>query len=178
MIFKAKQNSSHVWRGITNSSTLIKEARWKINNGRNVNFLNDIWIEDKPLGSFANSQLPEDLLDAKMFEYWQCGRRWKWSLFSNLPSNILLKLASTVLSEEEVSEDSLQWIDGSDEAFTVKKAYKRLSDSSSQEKWPGWSCIRKLGVQQRVRTFMWILSHDKLLSNFNRWRRNLLENPA
>lgn len=56
-----------------------------------------------------------------------------------------------------------------------KKAYKQICASNTQGRWPGQGRIWKLKVQQRVRTFTWLLAHGKLLANFNRWKRMLTE---
>lgn len=35
----------------------------------------------------------------------------------------------------------------------------------------------KLKVEQRERTFIWLLIHEKLLANYNKWRRLMAESP-
>lgn len=37
--------------------------------------------------------------------------------------------------------------------------------------------IWQLKVQQRIRTFLWLLSHGKLLSNFSHWKRRIADSP-
>src|SRR4051812_40785427 len=38
--------------------------------------------------------------------------------------------------------------------------------------------IWRLKVQKRVKEFMWILAHDRILSNWSRWKRKLAMNPC
>lgn len=66
----------------------------------------------------------------------------------------------------------------SDGVFTVSKAYRKLCTLDSAKGWAGWSSIWKLKVQQRVRTFLWLLSHGKLLSNHNHCRRMTVDSPS
>lgn len=37
----------------------------------------------------------------------------------------------------------------------------------------GWKRIWRLRAQERAKVFIWLLSHDKVLSNWSRWRRQL-----
>lgn len=41
------------------------------------------------------------------------------------------------------------------------------------ERWAGWNLIWKTGVQQRIRELVWMLTHEKLLSNVARWKRGM-----
>lgn len=46
------------------------------------------------------------------------------------------------------------------------------------EPWRGWKCIWKLHVQQWIKTFLWTLAHDRLLTNQGSWRRRMTNSPA
>lgn len=41
------------------------------------------------------------------------------------------------------------------------------------EEWNGWNLIWKLQVQQRVRVFLWVLAHEKILTNLERATRRM-----
>ena len=47
-------------------------------------------------------------------------------------------------------------------------------DGSSEEHWKG---IWKLPIPQRVRMFLWLCYHDRILSNSNRFIRHLTDDP-
>lgn len=40
-------------------------------------------------------------------------------------------------------------------------------------KWAGWNKVYRLWVQRRVKVFLWIMRHDRLLTNYSRRRRGL-----
>lgn len=80
-----------------------------------------------------------------------------------------------VVMEGAEEEDMLIWRDDAKGVFTVSKAYKCLTPSGAQPSWPGWRRTWKLRVEQRIRTFLWLLSHDSLLCNFNRWRKGIAD---
>lgn len=44
--------------------------------------------------------------------------------------------------------------------------------------WQGWKLIWGLRVQTRIRYFLWLLAHDRLLTNKGPWRRGLAPNPC
>lgn len=59
--------------------------------------------------------------------------------------------------------------------FVVRSAYELevLGGGLQDETWAGWSRIWQLRVQQCVKVFVWMLGHDRILTNFLRWRRGL-----
>lgn len=91
---------------------------------------------------------------------------------NNLPSTTLVKIVSTVLTENE-EEDYPESIEGQDEAFTVRKAYEKTRVANRQPLWPGWTRILKLKIQERIKTFMWLLAHEGLLSSYIRCKRKV-----
>lgn len=52
-ILEHKLGFSHVWKGLVNISKVLKGTKWRINNGRNVNFQEYPWVEDVPLSSLV-----------------------------------------------------------------------------------------------------------------------------
>lgn len=61
--------------------------------------------------------------------------------------------------------------------FTVKRAYQVLERMPTPPLWKCWERIWKIRVQQRTKMFVWLLGHNKLLTNFGRWRRWMVEDP-
>lgn len=55
----------------------------------------------------------------------------------------------------------------------MKEAYALLEDPSIRSQRPGWQIIWKLRVQQRIRMFVWLMTRDSLMTNYNRWRRSM-----
>lgn len=52
----------------------------------------------------------------------------------------------------------------------MKEAYSIIDGPVIGTQWSGWQRIWKLTVQQRVKMFVWLLTRDSLLTNYNRWR--------
>src|SRR4051812_18789281 len=78
-----------------------------------------------------------------------------------LPSSTLLKMTSVVLSEDVEAEDHLVWGEEPDGVYMVNKAYRKLNTHDSVGGRAGWRPVWQLKIQQRVRMFLWLLSHSK-----------------
>lgn len=89
----------------------------------------------------------------------------------------LLKLAGTSLLDSGEGSDCMGWlkVDG---AFSVSSAYEVFVGLSKENQWSGWKQIWRLRVQQRVKVFVWLATHERLMTNFNRWKRGLTQNPG
>lgn len=177
-IFSNRSRSSHIWKGIVDASKILEGTKWRLGNRRGAWFWEDPWQEDKPLLAMVKAQVPEYLLGKKVADFWNANDGWAWQhIESLLPHSTLLKMASVVLNKSSEVGDLLVWGDEPDGRFTVSKAYRKLNFYENPGGWTGWRIIWQLKVQQRLRTFLWLLAHEKLLSNFSRWRRRIATSP-
>lgn len=63
--------------------------------------------------------------------------------------------------------------------FSVSSAYKLYMGTQGIEvPWKGWRRIWKLQIQQRIKTFIWTLAHDRILTNQGKWKRKMTNNPS
>ncbi|ONK68084.1 uncharacterized protein A4U43_C05F7260 [Asparagus officinalis] len=97
-----------------------------------------------------------------------------------LPSRIFLKLAATVVVEEENSQDIIRSGESKDGGYSVSTAYKLVHNRSSfvEIDSPVFRVIWKIKAQERVRTFAWLVVRGGVLTNAERWRRHLTEDDA
>lgn len=67
---------------------------------------------------------------------------------------------------------------GSRGESTVKSAYRLASRRTEEVTWGGCKRVWKMKMSsQCVRVFMWIMTHGKLLTNLERWKRRLTGCP-
>lgn len=59
----------------------------------------------------------------------------------------------------------------------MKSAYALANGWTEDDVWKGVKLIWKAKVHQRVKTFIWILANDKLLANYERWKRRITYLP-
>lgn len=114
----------------------------------------------------------------KVSDYWGYDSGWKWhELQAMLPASDLIMLASKVLSLDVEQADTMGWLDVNGCRFNVKSAYRLACSWPEEVTWRDWKRIWSLKTAQRVRVFAWILMHGKLLTNLERWRRKITDNP-
>lgn len=146
---------------------------WKVRNGCGTSFWQDIWIEGKPLCELAVRSVGVEEMGRMVRDYWDETLGWKWSLFEDkLPDASLQKLATIVLSNNDADTDEFLWT-GRGDGFTVKEAYKISMNWDRYEEWEGWKRLWKVKLQIRVIVFVWLMLHEKLMTNSERRRRHL-----
>lgn len=89
----------------------------------------------------------------------------------------LVKMAGLRLSNDILNEDRFTWGEGRKQIL-VSEVYKLSKDWKGDDQWEGWHKIWKLGVRQRVRVFVWLMSHGKPMTNFERWRWHIGSNAV
>lgn len=130
------------------------------------------------LVDLALRQIGNEDMDRTLKEYLDEDRGWCWAKFSlDLPASCLLEMARISLRSMEV-EDRVGWMKQGNSRFSIKSAFSLLRGDASEDVWIGWKRIWRLKVQERAKVFMWLLAHDRVLSNWARWRRKLATSPC
>ena len=73
-------------------------------------------------------------------------------------------------------EDQLTWAADKRGRFTITPAVNLLRPHEDDAT-TGWQWMWKLQLPQRLKLFLWILLHGKLLTNAERFRRRLSSSP-
>lgn len=169
------QGGSYIWRALTwSKDLLLKGICWRVLNGRKSNLWKDKWLEDTPLQSLALSPIAENKLLCKVSYYWSDERGWKWEEIGNLlPSSTLLRLASTIISSNMDDKDQMGWKETENGVFSVKSAHALEAGWNKQHQWRGWMLVWRLQVQERVKTFLWMMAHERILTNEARHKSGL-----
>lgn len=137
-------------------------------------FWSDHWLPLGPLLHHCIVQPVGEELQRRVCDYWVNERGWDWISFSNsLNPSALISLASMLLDLDESKVDVFGWLDSNGGIFSVESAYQLQRTQSGGLEGKVWKWLWSLKVQARVRVFMWIVSHDRILANFARWRRKL-----
>lgn len=93
---------------------------------------------------------------------------WNTSSISfNLPINIINLIKCTFIPTNTTKEDKMIWGLAQNDIFTTKSAYTFLSnetDSLKSGDGENFRWIWNLRVPNKIKTFIWLLSHDRLLT--------------
>ena len=84
--------------------------------------------------------------------------------------------AHVVMGDPDV-EDLLYWDADPKGKFTIKSAIKILRHESTEYQDHLWNLVWKASVQQCICAFMWLVCHDRLMGNVNRFKRKLTDDP-
>ncbi|KAF7804220.1 putative ribonuclease H protein At1g65750 family [Senna tora] len=171
-----RHNGSRLWKGICgNWRTILDGSEWRIGNGKTIKFWTDKWIPGcESLINHVRVSLSDFELDKSVDQYITASGDWCWSSFEYLiPDNICMKIASIMPPNDRSKEDMLAWKGNEDGKFSVKSMYNMLGKVPSSEQGNTWNDIWKWNGPEKVRCFLWLCRHDRIMTNENRMKRRL-----
>ncbi|KAJ8762621.1 hypothetical protein K2173_008060 [Erythroxylum novogranatense] len=131
----------------------------------------DVW---KTVVELATKEVLEEARTRCVDYYADRDRGWIWEYFQHsLPMSSLLQIAAIPTPSNDRGADLPIWRLTSNGNFSIKSAYDLLTKDFTQEEKDIWKVVWKWKGPQRVKTFLWLLSHGKLLTNEAWLRRNL-----
>ena len=177
LLAERKHTCSTAWRGIFESRNLAEQGMGvAVGDGKWTSFWTQKWLDGITLVNHVTRAVPEKQINKQVYDYWSPVTGWDWAMLTQfLPSDLLQKIASFELSTEEVGDKPV-WIANALGKFNIRSAIQiiQANDSASDSKWK--TCWR-LQLPQRIRYFLWLILHQRVLSNAERVRRKLLDNP-
>jgi len=90
-------------------------------------------------------------------------------LFQNLPENIATKVIALPAPIEEDGPDTIGWRGTSTHQFTVNSAYNLLVQDQSIVD-GDWKMLWGWRGPHCIQTFMWLVAHGRILTNYRRSR--------
>ncbi|KAL2902408.1 hypothetical protein RDABS01_027490 [Bienertia sinuspersici] len=176
-MFKTTSNCSNLWRGVVENAKYIqKGTQTAIGNGTTTLFWDHKWATDQTLSELAIKDVPLNLLGATVAEMWDSNLGWKWDLFAEyLPISILKKIQACEIIQEASCEDTLYWSASHSGRFTIKSALKLIKQPQDNAPDPHWKVIWSANAQNRVKFFLWLVMHNRILCNENRAKRGLTD---
>jgi len=102
----------------------------------------------------------------------------KWELFSYLlPEDILKSIAACEITIGDEWKDELIWDGSTHGGFSVKSVLIIIQNEGSEISDGLWRQIWRLKAPQRMRFFIWLTTHDRLMTNAHRVKRGLATDP-
>ena len=110
---------------------------------------------------------------------WDQNRGWKWELFSEFLSKDTFKtIAAVEVQQCDDSKDQIVWDSSRNRDFSIKSPILLIRPAGGIEKDQVWSCIWKLQAPQRIKFFLWLVAHERLMMNAHGVRRGLDSDPS
>ncbi|KAL4385217.1 hypothetical protein GQ457_15G009690 [Hibiscus cannabinus] len=165
---------SRLWLGICSVWEDLKECiNWDIRDGRDTDFWFDHWLgKDNRLAfSCIMSNMPRPIRVVDMVSE---NGMWDWDkLELMLPKESLEQIAAIPPPRAEFGEDKPTWRWEDKRHFSTRTAYDFLTNDLGICESNVWRKIWRLGVPQRIRTFIWLAFHERLMTNVEGVRRHL-----
>ena len=177
---KATRDSSALSKGICGVwPNLLRGLTWVIGNGKSVRFWLDSWVEnERPLIKKATAAVSDVHFLRKVAEYVDEDGQWLWQDFVHvLPANTCLKIAAINPPNRAAQRDVVVWGRSPNGCFTTKSAYELIEESCWTELNKNWMALWKGRGPQRIRSFLWLALHNKLLTNENHFKRHIAASP-
>ena len=141
-----------------------------------MEFWNHKWLDGKILREHVLCPIPDAHSHYRVCDYWVPGLWWDWGQFSHtLPLDILHHIASFELPSEVIG-DRPMWLASKNGRFSIKSAIRILQpmEPMGEEKW-AW--IWRTRLPYRIQMFLWLLQHQKIMTNAEQFRRKLSSMP-
>ncbi|KAK9028235.1 hypothetical protein V6N11_068045 [Hibiscus sabdariffa] len=159
---------------------MVKEnIVWQLGDGRRVQFWKDCWLASEgPLLSRTVDDRTPPCPDALVADMVDGHGQWRWDLLDQtLPCELLLRITA-VKPPLGISYDVPGWAAGTNNEFTV-----RSEGVVSRGVFYGpfervWRVIAEFKGLPRVRMFLWLVCHERVLMNAERRRRRLTQDSS
>lgn len=178
-MFVPKKGMSNVWSGITeNAKVLCEGMRMAVGNGARTLFWDHKWATSKPLCELVTQAIPSELAGVTVEELWDKDFGWKWDQFAPyLSTDVLKQIQAYELKADPSIGDLVYWQGTSKGKFSIKSAIRLIRNESESLDEDCWDAIWRTPVQQRIRAFLWLVCHDRILGNANRFKRQMTDDP-
>lgn len=114
---------------------------WKVENGKDVSFWMDLQLLDEPLINHALLTIKEENIWKNVQSFWT-GSTWRYKeLKGLLPPDIIIKLKSIRLRNDELAMDRFKWAKATDGIFTVRSFYQKAVSHTLEFKDDIWNTI-------------------------------------
>ncbi|CAL1389524.1 unnamed protein product [Linum trigynum] len=156
----------------------MKQAtQWSVRNGETTRFWTHSWVENGLiLEDFTLKELTEEELSASVSSSVDESGEWDWNRMRiYLPDEMISLIAGTDAPNSELGEDRTVWGIEKDGRFKLKSAYSLVAGEVDNSPIDVWRDLWKWKGPSRIKHFMWLASHNILLTNKERVKRKLTE---
>ncbi|XP_057739925.1 uncharacterized protein LOC130957039 [Arachis stenosperma] len=174
---KVKGADSQFWKNLKKVKMIFdKNTSFSIGNGKLTRLWDDPWVENEPLHEHLTSnQIAAEIRNMTVFEAMEQNNDWNYPLLKNHLRDIIInKIRAIHPPLQEAGRDRIRWNATQNGEFSVASAYKLLAGHGKPQD-QVWNVIWKWRGPQRMRCFLWMTTHQKLMTA-NR-RSKLLEHP-
>ncbi|KAK8523329.1 hypothetical protein V6N12_047853 [Hibiscus sabdariffa] len=99
---------------------------------------------------------------------------WNWTTFQHLPMDVLDHITAIMPHSLSDMPDRPGWLFNAGNKFSVKYAYNMRLNIPSNDEVSIWKLIHKSRTLPRIKSFLWLVCKDRVLTNTDRLRRHIV----
>ncbi|KAL9293886.1 putative ribonuclease H domain, reverse transcriptase zinc-binding domain-containing protein [Arabidopsis thaliana] len=160
----AKGTWSSTWRsvGFGLRAVIYPGHSWVVGDGRSIRFWTDKWLSSKSLIDDVVGALPLGFEQLSVRDLWREEAGWDLTRIALWVSKEKrMELAAIVVDNFTGARDRLSWGESPDGKFTDMESFYRR--------------VWKVVAPERVRTFLWMVSKQIIMTNSERARRHICD---
>ncbi|GAU31911.1 hypothetical protein TSUD_270960 [Trifolium subterraneum] len=163
---KARGTDSSLWKNLVQLKPMLEEfSFWHVGDGASVDAWKQAWL-DEGLCIEQHVAIPNHLQGLKVCDLVDSDGKWNWTLLDDwLPIHLKNKVAAILPPDMNNGSDERIGVGGKKCNFSISNMYHNLCSFNKRNVNPMWCKVWKLQVPERVRTFMWLVMHKRLLTN-------------
>ncbi|GLT81968.1 hypothetical protein SLE2022_003890 [Rubroshorea leprosula] len=173
--------ASATWKSILKCRNILQLGlRWRVGDGQQIKFWQDVWVGDKPLYEVALSPTLPGFVDISVSYAITPSGDWNESWLGHLlPDHVVAQILATPLPAFGQQSDKVFWSGLPDGSFSVKSAFHLLQQQhvSLTQQGENWRWIWKLKCTERIKMFVWLLRKNRVLTNSVRFARHFAASP-
>jgi hypothetical protein len=162
----AKPPDSCLWKTLVSVMPWIEANMCKaIGDGHGTKAWESCWIARGLRVNELDVVIPPSLENASVADLVANDGGWNWNNISWLPENVLNMIAAIPAPVADIGKDTIFWPSENHGQFTVSSAYDLLMKYEPCDDEKMWRMIWKLQVPERVKCYIWLLKHGRVLTN-------------
>ncbi|RYR72069.1 hypothetical protein Ahy_A02g006258 [Arachis hypogaea] len=152
---------------------------WRVGDGSLIRFWDHYWIPDVGNLSATVNQVSNITNSSDMLtDFLDVSGQWDIrKLQEVLPEDVVKRIATISPPSPWKEADHIAWGLSSDGQFSIKTAYQNLRDTQATPN-KIFQLVWTWKGPERVRTFLWLVIHNAILTNVERSRRHLTTDNA
>lgn len=162
-----KSSDSSLWRTLAPLEYIFQNHEyWVIGNGKSVNAWNQKWLSCDSTIVDLNVVIPPDMLNMCVADLVSSNGEWNFESPNDwLSEETIAQIHAIPPPNENSGEDLCAWPNSIDGNYKVAVGYKLLCNFNEANMNANWQQIWRLETKERVRHHMWLICHDRLLTN-------------
>ncbi|KAL4336136.1 hypothetical protein GQ457_07G003110 [Hibiscus cannabinus] len=171
----ARAGCSRLWHGVCLIwEDLRKCVTWQVGDGNHSRLWKDNWL--RGVGPLLENVLPSHFvanMDARVVDMVDVSGNWNFAGFGHLlPMDLQLKIAA-IRPPGQGLTDRVLWTHTEKGRFQVRSAYEVRTGVRFGPTEAVWAVVNRFRGLPKIRTFLWLVCHSRILTNAERFRRHM-----